>query len=186
MWGGSQKITTRTLGLGDAPVEATQQLAKVSYKRPETWNFLFVAQIVGGSAVPDPGNGDLRVRFDLIVGLGRTMSILTAEAIGFENYQFLWTGPRGGPPKHLIYTTQVYGNNRTMDTAPALQRENLITNIVAQDIQANVLVTNVSDYAGTVDVEVAAYFAPSTHVRPEWYCDAPPEVTFPGDEIGGR
>jgi hypothetical protein len=187
MWGGSQLIRTVTLGLGDAPIEATQQLAKVSYKRPDSWNFLFAAKIMGGSAVPGGGNGDLRVRFDLIVGLGRTFTILSAEAIGFENYQFLWTGPRAAPPQHLIYTTQVFGNNRTMDPAPALQRDNVIDHLVAQDIQANVVVTNVSDYAGSVDVEVSAYFAPRTHVRPDWlHPTGPLEQQFPGDEIGGR
>jgi hypothetical protein len=188
LWGGSQIVHTETDGTLSAPIEATQQLCKINYGRPETWNFFFAAKIVGGFRDPVQ-NGLLRVRFELILGLGRNATIIAGEGIGFENYIFDWpVGPvTSQVPRHLIYSTSVYAPNRTTDTAPAVQRDNLVTSFVAQDIQCQAIVVNQNLYAGFVDIEVAAYFAPSTHVRPDWMLfDKDLSEQFPGGEIGGR
>lgn len=201
-WGGSEVVRTVTLGLGDAPVQQTVQLARVAYKRPETWNFLFVAKILEGTRMVNPGDSFLmKVRFDVTTGHGRSAAQLYNRADGasgsgffvfqqpgFENYEFGPGWPSPGPVvKHVIYSTQVYGPNRTTDPAAENRRDNLITEIVGQDIQVNALVTNQSNYAGTFDVELSVFLAPKAHVRPDWFqIDGPPEAQFPGEEVQGR
>jgi hypothetical protein len=202
VWGGSQVVRTVTLGTGDAPVQQTVQLCKISYKRPETWNFLFVAKILSGTRMDSVAESFLmHVRFDVMTGLGRSAAQLFNRADGasgsgffvfqqpgFENYEFGPGWPAPGPVvRHTIFSTSVYGPNRTTDPATENRRDNLITELVGQDIQVNALVTNLSNYAGTFEVEVSAFFAPKVHVRPEWlHPTAPLEQQYPGDEIGGR
>ena len=70
---------------------------------------------------------------------------------------------------------------------------NAVNQIVAQDLQLQVTIValtvadNVAAVGQDVVVEVSAFFAPKTHIRPEWlHPTAPIEQQFPGDEIGGR
>ena len=76
MWGTSQTVqtvVTSVINPAQPIVPATSQLAKVNYGRPDTWRFLF-GVTVNECPEADPGEPVLiRVDFDVIVGLGRSM-----------------------------------------------------------------------------------------------------------------
>jgi hypothetical protein len=160
--------------------EFSSQLAKVSYGRPETFDFMFGARIVDMSDPLDAG-GEISVSFDVTVGVGR--SHLTM--LSFERYLFYWTA---APPPIRIqkYSAEVFGPPRTdIAISPATTvPENLISEITAQDIQvqARVQYTGGLNDPRTASVEVTAFFAPRSHVRPEWFSKG---GKFRGNEDNG-
>lgn len=190
LWGNLQPITVNAGGFAAPTFNQETQLAKVAYKRPETFHWLFVARLISINPVPAGiQEAGVQVDFDLTVGLGRSTTKLTS----FEQFRWLWndTFAGGNIPRTrfaLMYSTQVQAPLREYNLVapPASQQPNVIDQLVAENIQLQVRVADIGNYVYTLEMEVSAYFAPKTHVRPEWYCDAPPEVTFPGDEIGGR
>jgi hypothetical protein len=50
----------------------------------------------------------------------------------------------------------------------------------------NAQLRNTSTFPTTIVVEVAAFLAPKTHVRPDWYRDGPNEIVFAGSEVEGK
>lgn len=182
LWGTSETVTVSIGGAGptDVPVNATSQLAKVSYGRPETWHWLFVARLVSAPAAGALDVGLVMVDFNLIVGLARTSTNLD----DFEQFSFRWANAPA--PTAPIYSTRVVAPVRSQ-VPPLSTDQNLIDQIVAQEIQCNARVEIASNYTSIARVEVAAFFAPNTHVRPDWMrYDAELDEQFTGGEIGAR
>lgn len=177
MWGTSETRTQNTGTL--ASVGQTQQLARVNYKRPESWNFFFrIAVKSFGTAAID---WDLTFNFDLILGVGRSSVILPE----FETYRFVNPGAALPSLPIVAYSTQVNSPNRFQSTSnPAINANpGLIDYFVAEDIQCQ-LTTRFLDSGGgnPVTYEATAYFAPRVHVRPEWWSEG---EQFRGKETGG-
>jgi len=164
MWGSSTTITVTTTGLGAGDTSPPAQLASIDYGRPDTWTFFFMAAIISRTAsIVDPNN--IQVFFDLQFGVGRSNSQPKPDAVigasGFERYQFDNIVANANAQK---YSTTALGPLRFAgDTA-----SNLIAEFPAQVINCSARVVANAN-AGRIDVSVAAYFSPRTHVRPDWY-----------------
>lgn len=194
MWGNSQSIvveasTTDT----DAPV-ATGQLIKISYKRPETWHFLLAARIINAPTVTLDNNLEVTVNFDVISGVGRSQSQLPT----FETMKWGWVEGQAPPSAKVLYTQQVQTPALRMIFDPDADEYvddptsvRIFNELVGQDIQVSCRVAffmrgiNEGD-AHAAEIEVSAFFAPKTHVRPDWFVRGSPEVMFPGAETQGR
>lgn len=158
LWGDSKTITVPS----SIVVLQTQtaQLAKVSYGRPETFDFFFGAKIIGVNSTATMGT--VEVWFDVTVGVGRSHF----EIPGFEYFKFAWSAlpvPTNTPK----YSTEVLGPVRI----DATTIDNRIGEITAQDIQvtARVLYGSFGVPNSQATVEVTSYFAPRSHIRPEWF-----------------
>jgi hypothetical protein len=204
MWGNTERLTVPVETTEAPRAGSVQQLIKISYKRPETWHWLFKARLVSGPDNTAAFFTRIFVRWNLIAGIGRSTILMVGEfrpppapnidLRPFERYIFQW-GPvdTAFPRDATIYTTQAnspprefQGDGPFPDTGPA------IAQIVAQDIQlsANIVALthedNVAAVGQPVTVELSAQFSPKTHVRPDWMqLDAPVEAQFAGAETGG-
>lgn len=176
MWGTSHQIrATTTLGAGTQVY--SQQMARVDYARPDSWHFLFWAQVNNFQGL---FGSYCNLYFDLILGLGRSAVTLAA----FETFKF----EHGGTPpaKGLtVFSTQAQGPLRyTGDVVP-----NLIDDFPAQSINcvARAEVGIGSGASILADLTVNVAFAPKTHVRPEWFRSGGPVDTtrFRGGEQAG-
>jgi hypothetical protein len=196
MWGNLQRIDGVIVGSGvQQPIRG--QLCKISYKRPETWHWMFSARLISGPDNSATFFSRIFVNFDVVIGVGRSVLRMALEprAQSFETYVFRWgpTNPAFPRGAH-IYTSQAVSPSRDFEgdgttTTPGA----LITELVAQDIQVNVSVlgitldTNVAAIGQPFSLEVSALFAPKTHIRPDWLrIDVPMSAQFPGEEIEGR
>lgn len=148
------------------------QLCRVSYRRPESWNWLFAARILDAPNAPGGGVAAIII-YDLTVGIGRSQITIPA----FEQFEFVWSGVQTFPT-FSMYSTSSYGPNRVQGAGAAATRDNFIDRITAQDIQlaCRVLYSD-ADATRSATVEVSAHFAPAVHVRPEWASER-----FPGGE----
>lgn len=159
LWGDSKTITVPS----SIVVLQTQtaQLAKVSYGRPETFDFFFGAKIIGVNSTATMGT--VQVWFDVTVGVGRSHF----EMPGFEYFAFDWT-VLPAPLNKPKYSTEVFGPIRDEGTTGI---DNRIGEITAQDIQvtARIMYSSFGVPNSTANVEVTAFFAPRAHVRPEWF-----------------
>jgi hypothetical protein len=189
MWGTTQ-VLTATLGVTGPPVTASNQLARVSYKRPDNWRFLLTGKLVGGD-VATIGDTEVWALFDLFLGVGRsfldTEKVALVAPLTYNAFARMhWTVPVGtvvGQQNHNIkYATQVPGP--PLDDDAVATRET-IDHIVAEDISCRVRLVIASVDPIAITAELGAYFAPNVHVRPDWWRDAPPTKAFAGNELGG-
>jgi len=193
MWGGTRVLVTNAAMItnpADALPAPPVQLAKISYARPETWSFFFGARLIGGDT-PTTGASVLTVGFDVIVGIGRSSYSTQQPAAlgGFVTafHQFVFSVPIGSPPgtqpSNAKYVTQILAPI-VDDTAAAAARLP-IQWLPGQDIQVS---ARILDYlvgaasSPVTRVQCSAYFAPRTHVRPEWMAEVP---SFRGEEQTG-
>lgn len=169
--------------------QQTTQLARVNYARPETWSFLFAGEIIK-CPTPNAGNLLVIVEFDVIAGLGRSQVKLGSSTNGQNQgfCRFVWkvgvTGPAN--PMQLKWTSTVV--TPPLDEGLATPNQERVSYFPAQDIQCSAVV-NVTTSAGVAadkDTKLIlhAYFAPRSHVRPEWFLENPIDQ-FRGDEQGG-
>lgn len=191
MWGNTITLDPIPLSNEDfiAP-ETTGQLIKVSYKRPETWHWVFSSRILRAPGRPliPVASEVVTVKFDLIVGVGRSTVVMR----DFETFQWAWVGEQQVPVTHVMWSTSGltpalgYTPLPTPEPDPATRRS--VSQITAQDIQLSCRVTiDSEDGIGEPGaVEVSAFFAPKSHIRPDWFVKGPPELMFPGAEIQGR
>lgn len=150
----------------------TQQLAKARYLRPDTWTFFFVLDL---QTVENPGAScEVTARFDVTLGVGRTSSTIKDFAILEIQRAFpltaslpaqIFAGVSGG----------VLDNNGTITRTPSG-----VLDFPAQDIQCQARITGAGTAGSVITYTAAAYFAPRSHVRPEWF-----NQHFQG-ELGGR
>lgn len=142
---------------------ASQQVVRLNYARPESFHFLFVAQL---ASFPEPvDTRQLRVFWDLTIGLGRSRSTLT----NFETFIFNAPGP-GNPTGQMKWSTEVVSPLRVDGVVTS---GGITTSIVAEDITLGARL----DFGGGAApfptdpaiVQLSAYFTPISHIRPEWY-----------------
>lgn len=201
MWGNSQTITVPMETTGAVRNGIAQQLIKISYKRPESWHWIFQAKLISGPDNTAPFFSRIFVHFNLTVGIGRSFQRMTFgggpwfAGPAFEDYIFRWGDPDPFPAGATIWTTQALAPSRTFDPRGQIPVPDgtPVEQVVAQDIQLEAQVValtvggNVAAVGQPCVVEVSAQFAPKTHVRPDWYQpEAPHESLFGGDEVGGR
>lgn len=169
MWG--QKRTV--IGFG-GQFNPPDQLARVTYKRPESWRFFLAAQIVAGPVQAAPST--LTVYFDLAFGVGLTQFSTPPQSNTSNFHYFRWQIPALQEPsaQPAKWTTQARGP--LWDDA--LPESSLTDVVVAQDIQAYASVA--PSAAGEYQVACTAFFAPNVHVRPDWF-----SLQFSGAEKGG-
>lgn len=186
MWGNSQLIST-TLSSGIFSEGISGQLAKIAYGRPETWHFILSARFVSGTAAPLGTLLDLNIVFELTVGIGRSIF----QTFQFDSFRFRWENANA-PTNVVLWTTQVNAPAMFQNVAVPLPADvRPVTQIVAQDIQLNfraalLLAGAAVGYPYTASAEVSAFFAPKTHVRPDWQRKGPEEMQFPGAEVAGK
>jgi len=188
LWGGSETVELFINPASPAtefPVQ-TVQLARVSYKRPDTFNCLLVAKMLSG---PFAGAGDgfaVNVVFDLILGLGRANVILPA----FQTLSWIWNTIADAPVNSPLYATtgRAVQAQTNVGGVVTRDREDPAQELVAQDIQCSARAQGGGNITGTVRLELSSFFAPVAHVRPDWYQDGetPIEAVFPGAEVGGK
>lgn len=178
LWGIDQVVNPIVTALPTPNNTVTQQLARIAYGRPDTWEFLFVASVIQAQTLSPGSTINVQVLFDLIVGIGRGVSVLQ----GFGSLVF--TGNAAVLQGDTKWTTAVQAPENN-DPLPSYRPN--IDHVVAQDIQCSARVAVwepgggpvVGD--GTVKVQVASYFSPRTHIRPEWILGQ-----FSGDEQAGH
>lgn len=177
MWGASTPVSLQA-GLQFAK---RGQLARVEYKRPETWRFLFYARILRSNLTVVPSN--VLVAFEVFAGVGRANIQLAFNP--FETFLFNVTlgGEQG--QSAIKYSTEVVGPPR-IDGQPT--SSSTCDVIVAQDIQVGYFCF-CSDPGGAlptdeVQLEIGCSLAPWHHVRPDWFEHGP--TKFLGEETGGR
>jgi hypothetical protein len=179
LWGNQKTLECEYTGIFSS-TRVSQQLNRIAYKRPESWHWLFSARIVDQKYVnpaPPQVSQVLDVRFNLTIGIGQTA--ITID--GFEVYQFVATAPYTLIDHPFIYSTMVIAPER-LQNAASQPGVNEIRNIVAENIQLNA-VCNFSTgvtHGDKVTLELKTFFAPVTHIRPEWQL-----AHFPGEETGG-
>lgn len=194
MWGTSERIFAPAVPAGTPNFESvnTGQLARINYKRPETWSFFFAGRILE-NAVSLGGDQLVEIIFDLNLGVGRsvfqTKQTRPQNPLFAGNHGFcrlLWNIPPAGTGvgREAKYTTQVASPLLNDNLTTAL---NVIDWFPAQDINCQCqLIHTKSDPDQTVLVEATAYFAPRTHLRPDWWRDLRDEgAIFRGGEVDG-
>ena len=191
MWGSSQQVSLTQTVAGGAPAQ-TMQLARVNYRRPETWSFWLAARLTGGDVNPGPGALVVEANVQVLFGVGR--SIFRSEDQGqFGFARFLWSLPAlvspGGNLNNNKYTTRV--NSVVLNDVDATSFQP-IDHIVAQDIQCWATFSILSVPVGnSVSAELTAFFAPRVHVRPDWFTELGEDVEvneaikYLGTERGG-
>jgi hypothetical protein len=192
LWGNTVVLKETIASAGDAQVSSSQ-LLKVSYNRPETWSFFAGASIVGGT----PVGMVVRVSIDLILGVGRSMfDTKAAQPIppgqvlqGF--CVFAWNLAPGVEPTQTpnnvrfasVGRSVVRDANTDGPGSPALVQD--VPWFTAQDIQAQATMSVAAAGSGNVQVEVSAFVAPRSHVRPDWFAPGGFGERFRGGETGG-
>lgn len=174
MWGSSQLVTIADVSDGTR-FQTSQQLARINYARPETWSFFFAAELL---QVPEPVAGNLLVivQFELMIGVGRGMIKVSATENGNNNgfVRFVWryaSGATPAMPAQMKWTTTA--RTPPLDEGLTTPLSEEVTSFPAQDIQVNVSAVAVT--AGGVvalpqtQLNVHSYFAPLSHIRPEWF-----------------
>lgn len=199
LWGNLQRQSTPVETVGQFRFGNQQQLCKVGYGRPDTWHWFFSARLISG---PDNTAGFFTrvfVHFDVTLGSGRAATPIAFEFTpfakpSFEDYTFQW-GPVNPafPANAMIWSTQSLSPNRSFQGDGPNVADVPLTQIPAESIQvqcrivALTAVGNVAAVGQPVEVEVSSYWAPKSHVRPDWFqVDALPHTQFPGNEVPGR
>lgn len=176
MWSTSAIVDVNPGHLGGIQEFSSPQLASISFGRPDTWSFLFWAQATLQYSAPALA-AILQVRFEVQLGLGRTNQIFP----DFEEYSIRQADL---DPRRLIYTGEVVSLNTRGTGLPAITP---IDHVTAQTI--NVKANFVSDNGAgfqTGQVLVGCFFAPRSHIRPEWFTDqVGDDERYRGGEHGG-
>lgn len=193
MWG-NKKLISVHIAAGQNQTVVSEQLTRTQYKRPDTWSFLLGARLIAG-ATDNPVDVDVFVDFVLIPGIGRSSIEIDDRAplplpppLGpggfspaFCRFVFRWAGGAVIPIGQLKWATSV--PSPLFDDADA-SSSFLVDHFPAEDFQSSsrVGVLLSAPAVADVTVEVHAYFAPRSHVRPDWVSDGD---QFLGGEIGG-
>lgn len=164
MWGQSKPLVVTSGGVVTTP-STSGQIARVNYKRPDSWKFLLAAELLtgigpGGSPI-SPGN--LKVSFAVTLGVG--LSQITLDPFGTP-LVFQWVGFSAG----LKWFTTARGP--VLDDQAVTPEQELTNTVVAESIQVSTTaILQTPTNGDQVTVNVHAYFAPVTHIRPDWYAN---------------
>jgi hypothetical protein len=187
MWGTSERLTVVSGAVGPANATvSSSQLAKVSYRRPDTWRFMFTGRLIGGT-VGAVATTSVHALFDVFVGVGRsvldTQKPVLGVPVNFNAFaQMRWdVAPAVQPGQqnyNIKFCTQVLGPPLDDSALTTLQ---VIDHIPAENISCRVrLVMSSGDPGVEITAELGAYFAPNVHVRPDWASE-----DYRGGETGG-
>jgi hypothetical protein len=195
LWGDSASIPL-SAQVGGAP-EPTQsaQLVNINYRRPETWAMFFFAEILNANPSVALGTVVVNVDFEIIFGVGRTRFVTrpfpgrtvgSASQMGFQ--RFSWLRNAGDNIAQFSNKWSQSGLSPLLnENDPASTRER-VEYITAQTIQcsAQASIAGLGGPPGPpqlITVSVGAFFAPLSHVRPDWFREE--GTQFAGAEIGG-
>jgi len=180
MWGSDQQVTVRTPSSTINPTFTetfvqTPQLVRIDYGRPETWSFMFAAALVGMDPLPAPGKmGSFfaNVYFDVSIGVGRSSIFLREfETFGWEISNSDPSELSGLIKRGIVWSQQVLAPARIQDF-PARPETGIVDSVAAQSINVTARVRGFNENftsEGSVSFIVSAFFAPRSHVRPEWF-----------------
>lgn len=166
-WGQQEQGTVRGISAGPTLTQGLPQLARVGYKRPDTWHWLFTAQLMRADTYPVTDTL-VEVHFDLILGLGRS----SFEIPSFQVFGFPWAAGDPPPVNQLLFATQVKAPQRVIGGS---EPDTFIDQLVAESIncKARVLMSQPTPEEPNVEinatVQASAMFAPKVHVRPDWF-----------------
>jgi hypothetical protein len=185
MWGSYRHVNITPDEVATGVAQQTVQVVKISYKRPETWRFLFAARLIRAPLVTIPP-GYVYVDYKVWTGLGRSNFLLddtrTGALRGFCHFQFQIGAGVGIYDGEAKWTTTVPSTVLEDQDPTSIYPIDLLP---GQDIQVQAQVTvivNVAEppQAADVEIETHAYFAPNVHVRPDWHIEQ-----FLANERGG-
>lgn len=197
MWGTSQRVQVTQIGASLTSFAQTVQLAKIDYRRPDTWSFLFGAEVVEAPDADGVNPIDLFVDFEVIAGVGRSNLDMRSEQIttgpaasvtgkGFCRFAWRWLGALAKPT--VKWTSRVVAP--TLDETLATPDRVFLDHFPAETIQcrgrigAETIGTPTPNE--TITCVLHSYFAPRSHVRPEWYdLDGGPKKQYRGLEQKG-
>jgi len=193
LWGNNVPVSVKLLS-GVFGQGVSGQLTKVTYKRPETWHWLFSAKILDFGALPPVGTTlNLAIIWDVTVGIGRSVQ---QNAI-FDLWNIPITSASGNIRGRTLWATQAVPGaggslgrldaSGTIDPTPPT---NFVNELVAQNIQLNAsaaltLSGALAGYPYSAVVELGASWAPKNHIRPDWFLKSSPDSVFTGEETGG-
>lgn len=143
--------------------QSGNQLAKIGYKRPDTWSFFFVLNLLTFNVPGGGGAVQLFANFDVTLGVGRSSTTIRNFAVLKIGRTFPFA-PALMPAQ--LWTT-VSGNFEDIDGTIARVPTSAL-DFPSQDIQCEARMLATGSTTLDLTYSVAAYFAPKTHVRPEW------------------
>ena len=180
LWGSTERNTVSVPSGTTSLAQQQHQLCRIAYKRPDSWRFLLGLKLTQSSPLVSLNTTAITAAFDLTIGLGRS-SITIAQ---FAVLGFSWPAADTAPLNITRWCTSVSAGLRiASDLIP-----NIVDQFPAQDIQVSVTIAMLALTApASLGYEVSAYFAPQTHIRPDWLnIDASPEEQFGGAETSGK
>lgn len=181
LWGTSVLVAPPIQGTAGGDYGLTGQLARINYGRPENWRFLFGIEVL--STPPGVYTLQLTVNFQLVVGVGRSHLQMPLF------YQFSRSANHVNFDGQTFWTTKTNTQTNPLNTANPVEFE--VESFPAEDIQCSAHAVAIVGAPGPlaglpVQCNLHAYFAPSTHVRPDWFTDAKGNgARFMGKETGG-
>lgn len=189
LWGTSEVVDLPVVGGGlPAPVTG-EQLARVNYKRPETWAFFLFARLVGSTPTVATNPIIVTVNIDVSFGIGRSVFQTEgnipvgsdlASASSFQQFRFqIGTG---SPITGAKYAT--VGRTPVLDDV-AGGAGGVVEKLVFESCQCSFRAIASGVGAQRVQVRVGAFFAPLNHVRPDWFTIGSAMRAFLGGETGG-
>lgn len=157
LWGSEQVVQVAATG------SVSTQLARVSFKRPDTWSFLLVASLIQCPVIPAGGPRVMQVFFDLTLGVGRSSTTIQ----GFRKFQIDFQVGGPAPALPVSFWTTTAPNVEAFDQATGVfATDGNVLDFPTEDIQCQArIVSNLSP----ITVSVGSYFAPRTHIRPDWF-----------------
>lgn len=183
LWGTGVSLNPIVSAIPSPENMQSGQLARINYGRPESWGFFFSLETTGAHTVSPGSTIRVATYIDLIIGVGRSQVII-------PQFAFLqMTGVAATLQNQKKWTTVTQGPVLSDDAAVPFQPS--IDRFVAQDIQCSARAFAYENGGGPVvgdrvSVQIETYFAPLSHIRPDWYTDAEgDENRYKGDESGG-
>ena len=174
MWGNSQTLTIPAGIAAGNPARQAQQLIKIVYKRPTTWNFLFAAKILSVDQHKPVGGTEVIVDFNLTTGIGRSTLYIggapqSVAIPGFCRLHFVGNPIDPTAATSFIWTTTC--TSPPIDQATATPVAGIVSNFVGQDVNVNVNVLYVTRQVGAdpLVIQIDGYLSPFEHIRPEWF-----------------
>jgi hypothetical protein len=175
MWGNA--VTFKLVPPGLQNIQSAQ-LARVEYKRPETWKFMLYARLLRTNVAALPAN--VLVTFNVFTGVGRANLPINGNPFEAYNFTIGATGEQGGYP--VKYSTEVLGPLRVDGN---VNSGSICNVIVGQDIQVGCsALLNSAGPPDEAQIEIGCLLAPQSHVRADWFNT--PQNRFLGEESGGR
>lgn len=189
MWGSSELVVVDAQGATEQ--RQGQQLVSIDYKRPETWSFLLFAQLLSGTQ--NALDQDFEVFFTVTTGLGRAIASLGVPNIPAFITDSVFARMRWRVPPFISPGTRPFSRKWTQRTVTPPLDDTIgagsaveLDRFVAQTIQCEATVVVPSNALGPVRFQIGAFFAPQTHIRPDWFLDGANSLKFRGNETGGK